>query len=51
LLPIIFIAVTGWMLWSSLLYTGKGALVGVLVLVLGLIPFFWEKYRLRQAQI
>jgi amino acid transporter len=50
LMPLIFIGVTGWMLWSSLLYTGKGALVGVLVLVLGLIPFFWDKYRQRQIQ-
>lgn len=48
-LPLIFIAVTGWMLWSSLLYTGKGALVGVLVLVLGLVPFVWEKYSQRQT--
>lgn len=51
LLPLVFIAVTAWMLWSSLLYTGKGALVGVLVLIVGLVPFIWEKYLQRHAAI
>jgi amino acid transporter len=48
-LPLGFIAVTGWMLWSSLVYTGLGALVGVAVLVCGLIPLGWDT--LRQGSI
>ena len=46
-LPLGFIAVTGWMLWSSLVYTGLGALVGVAVLCLGLIPLGWDALRQR----
>jgi basic amino acid/polyamine antiporter, APA family len=41
LLPLIFCAVNAYLLWSSLAYTGWGALVGVAVLAAGalLIPF------------
>jgi hypothetical protein len=46
-LPLGFIAVTAWMLWSSLVYTGLGALVGVAVLACGLIPLAWEALRHR----
>jgi amino acid transporter len=44
-LPLAFIGVTGWMLWSSLVYTGLGAWVGAAVLVCGLIPLAWEAKR------
>lgn len=44
-LPLAFIAVTGWMLWSSLVYTGLGAWVGAAVLACGLIPLAWEAGR------
>jgi amino acid transporter len=46
-LPLAFVAVTAWMLWSSLIYTGLGALVGVAVLALGLLPLGWEAWRHR----
>jgi amino acid transporter len=41
LLPLIFCAVNAYLLWSSLAYTGWGALVGVAVLATGalLLPF------------
>ncbi len=50
-LPLGFIAVTAWMLWSSLVYTGLGALVGVAVLACGLIPLAWEALRHRPRQV
>ncbi len=36
-LPALFCAANGWLLWSSLAYTGAGALAGVAVLVAGFI--------------
>lgn len=42
-LPVVFILVTGWMLWSSLMYAGAGAWVGVAVLACGLLPLAWER--------
>jgi len=44
-LPMVFIAATGWMLWSSLVYTGKGAWVGVLVLMSGVFPLWLNRLR------
>jgi len=44
-LPMVFIAATGWMLWSSLVYTGKGAWVGVLVLMSGVFPLWLNHLR------
>lgn len=38
--PLLFIAMCLWMLYSSLAYTGKGALVGVIVLIIGLPLLF-----------
>jgi amino acid transporter len=35
LTPIVFIATCAWMFYSSLVYTGVGALVGVAVLIAG----------------
>ena len=40
LTPAVFVATCAWMLWSSLAYTGRGALLGVAVLALGL-PLLW----------
>ncbi|HKZ72778.1 MAG TPA: amino acid permease [Steroidobacteraceae bacterium] len=40
LTPLVFCATSAWMLWSSVTYTGVGALVGVAVLVLG-VPVLW----------
>lgn len=40
LTPALFVATCTWMLWSSLAYTGRGALLGVAVLALGL-PLLW----------
>ncbi|HEX8310209.1 MAG TPA: APC family permease, partial [Chthoniobacteraceae bacterium] len=44
--PILFCLVCAYMLYSSLSYTGQGALVGVGVLLLGL-PVFWFARRTR----
>jgi amino acid transporter len=38
ILPIVFCAICGYLLYSSLVYTGIGAIVGVIVVLLG-IPF------------
>jgi amino acid transporter len=48
-LPVLFILVTAWMLWSSLMYTGAGAWVGVAVLACGLIPLAWERWGLQPS--
>jgi hypothetical protein len=40
--PILFCLVCAYMLHSSLMYTGKGALIGVAVLLLGL-PVLWDR--------
>lgn len=49
-LPLVFIAITAWMLWSSLAYTGLGALVGAAVLACGLLPLAWEGLRHSKSQ-
>lgn len=41
--PIIFCLACGYLLYSSLMYTGLGALVGVLALLLGTVFFFFIK--------
>ncbi|PSB53519.1 APC family permease [Chamaesiphon polymorphus] len=47
ILPILFCAACGYLLYSSLVFTGAGAIVGVIVVALG-IPFvYWH----RQQQI
>jgi len=43
-LPGIFILTVAWLLWSSLAYSGMGALVGVACLGVGAIVLFIEKY-------
>jgi hypothetical protein len=43
ILPLIFTMTSGWLLWSSLAYSGIGALVGVGFLGLGAIALLFEK--------
>ena len=43
-LPAIFILTVAWLLWSSLAYSGMGALVGVACLGVGAIVLLIEKY-------
>lgn len=44
LTPAIFVGLCGWLLYSSLAYTGKGALVGVAVLALGLPLLYFVRH-------
>lgn len=43
LTPAIFVLVCGYMLYSSLVYTGVGALVGVAVLAVGVPVLLWSR--------
>ena len=43
LVPALFTATALWLLWSSLLYTGYGALVGVAFLAAGAVPLLIER--------
>ena len=43
LLPIVFTLTCAWLLWSSLAYSGMGALVGVACLALGGIALIFER--------
>ena len=45
LTPLLFCAAALYMLWSSLAYTGVGALVGIAVLLAGLPLLFLHQYR------
>ncbi|MEX2515394.1 MAG: amino acid permease, partial [Gammaproteobacteria bacterium] len=40
LVPLLFLAACLYMLYSSLVYTGSGALIGILVLASG-VPVYW----------
>lgn len=44
LTPLVFCAVCGYLLYSSLVYTNVGAVVGVLVVAAGIPVLFWNKY-------
>lgn len=46
--PVIFCASSAYILWSSLNYTGRGALIGVAVLLAGL-PLLWFMHRSEAA--
>ncbi len=48
-LPAVFVLSSAGLLWSSVAYTGIGALVGVAFLLLGLIPLAIERYLTRPA--
>jgi amino acid transporter len=43
--PLIFVAACGYMLYSSLAYTGVGAMVGVAVLAAGVPVLLWSRQR------
>jgi len=49
LVPAIFTLTSLWLLWSSLSYTGYGALVGVAFLAAGLVPIAIERQRASRA--
>ena len=50
LLPLLFAAVCGYMLWSSLAYVQTGALVGAGVLALGAVLLWWlERKKLAEV--
>lgn len=50
LTPLLFCATCGYLLYSSLVYTGAGALVGVAVLATGLIPLALMRRRERRSR-
>lgn len=43
LIPLVFVATSLYLLYSSLVYTGVGALVGIAVLLIGLLLLFFRK--------
>jgi basic amino acid/polyamine antiporter, APA family len=45
LTPLLFCLVCGYLLYSSLAYTGIGAMVGVLVVAIGIPLLLWNNYR------
>ncbi|ODH02985.1 amino acid permease [Nostoc sp. KVJ20] len=47
--PLLFCAVCGYLLYSSLAYTGVGAIAGVLVVAAGIPVLFWNNYRQRRT--
>ncbi|OUL31062.1 amino acid permease [Nostoc sp. RF31YmG] len=47
--PLLFCAVCGYLLYSSLVYTGIGAVVGVVVVVAGIPLLLWNSYRQGRA--
>ena len=49
LLPLIFCATTLYLLYSSVAYTGFGALFGIIVLIAGVVPMLAMELRDRQA--
>ncbi|MDZ7720304.1 MAG: APC family permease [Balneolaceae bacterium] len=42
--PVLFLIACGYMLYSSLAFTGTGALAGVAILLAGLPVYFWAKF-------
>lgn len=47
--PLLFCAVCGYLLYSSLVYTGVGAVVGVAVVMAGIPLLLWNRYRQSKA--
>ncbi|MBD2561306.1 MULTISPECIES: APC family permease [Nostoc] len=47
--PLLFCAVCGYLLYSSLVYTGVGAVAGVLAVAAGIPVLFWNNYRQRRT--
>jgi len=50
-LPAVFVLSSGGLLWSSIAYTGIGALVGVAFLAVGLFPLAVEHRLRRQTML
>ncbi len=50
LTPLLFCATAGYMLYSAVAYTGRGALVGVALVALGLPVWWFIRLRARAAQ-
>lgn len=51
-LPLVFIGSTGWLFWSSLMYTGAGAWISVAVLLSGCVPLLLNRrYNLTQTSV
>lgn len=50
ILPLIFIGSTAWLLWSSLMYTGTGAWISLVVLISGGIPLLLNRRYARNQQ-
>ena len=50
-LPVIFATAAGWMLWSSLNYTGLGAIVGVAFLLAGVVPLAIEEWKFPNREV
>lgn len=48
--PLLFCLVCGYLLYSSLAYTGIGAVVGVLVVIAGIPLLLWSQYRQRSLK-
>ncbi len=44
LTPLLFCAICGYLLYSSLAYTGVGAIVGVVVVLAGIPLLFWNRH-------
>ena len=49
LTPLVFCGSSLYMLWSSLAYTGRGALAGVLILLAGVPLLIWARRRTRSS--
>ncbi|AVH73717.1 APC family permease [Nostoc sp. 'Lobaria pulmonaria (5183) cyanobiont'] len=47
--PLLFCAVCAYLLYSSLVYTGVGAIAGILVVAAGIPLLFWNNYRQRRT--
>ncbi len=48
-IPLLFCVVCSYLLYSSLAYTGVGAIVGVLVVAAGIPLLLWNNYRQRST--
>lgn len=46
-LPLLFCLVCGYLLYSSLAYTGVGAIVGVVAVICAIPLLYWDRYLLR----
>ncbi|MEX0270078.1 APC family permease [Leptolyngbyaceae cyanobacterium UHCC 1019] len=49
LTPLLFCGVCGYLLYSSVAYTGKGAIAGMIVVALGIPLLWWERTQQRKT--